>query len=86
MASVDNIEDNTAFAKKNKANFPILADPDKDMCDDYGVLSNSGYARRWTYYIDSQGIILMIDKSVNPSRAGKDLVENLKVLGFPRQI
>ena len=28
MASVDTLEDNTAFAAEHEANFPILADPD----------------------------------------------------------
>ncbi|MCH7742715.1 MAG: peroxiredoxin family protein, partial [Proteobacteria bacterium] len=57
MASVDSIEDNTAFAKKNQATFPILADPDKSMCTDYGVLSRAGFASRRTFYIDIDGII-----------------------------
>ena len=60
MASVDSIEDNTAFAKKNEANFPILADPKKAMCEAYGVLSKSGYAARHTFYIDIDGIIRMM--------------------------
>ena len=29
MASTDSLADNTAFAVKNDASFPILADPDK---------------------------------------------------------
>ncbi len=85
MASVDSIEDNTAFAKKNEANFPILADPEKAMCEAYGVLSKSGYAARHTFYIDIEGIIRMIDKNVSPATAGKDLVKNLEGLGFPKR-
>jgi peroxiredoxin Q/BCP len=81
MASVDSVKDNTGFAKKNGATFPILSDPDKDMCKSYGVLSGA-YAKRWTYYIDINGIIRKIDKSVSPSTAGVDLVKNLKSLGF----
>ncbi len=84
MASTDNIEDNTGFAKKNGATFPILADPDKDMCRRYGVLSEFGYASRWTFYIDIDGIIRRIDKGVSPSSAGKDLVKNLEELNFPK--
>ena len=85
MASTDNIEDNTGFAKKNDATFPILADPEKDMCKSYGVLSMLGYANRWTFYIDIDGIIRKIDKGVSPSSAGKDLVGNLKELNFPKK-
>ena len=85
MASTDSIEDNTAFAKKNGATFPILSDAGKSMTGAFGVLSDGGYARRWTFYIDMDGIILKIDKSVRPSSAGKDLVANLHQLAFPKR-
>ncbi len=84
MASVDSIEDNTGFAKKNGATFPILADPTKDTARAYGVLGGHGYANRWTYYIDPQGVILRIDKDVNPMSAGEDLVANLDALEVPK--
>ncbi len=83
MASVDSLEDNTAFARKNGATFPILADPDKTMSKAYGVLSPGGYARRWTYYIDRTGTIARIDRNVDPATAGKALVRNLRDLGYP---
>ncbi len=83
MASVDSIEDNTGFARKNEATFPILADPSKETASAYGVLGGHGYANRWTYYIDPDGIIVRIDKNVNPMSAGKDLVANLQDLGVP---
>ena len=83
MASVDSLEDNTGFASKNKATFPILADPSKETARAYGVLGSHGYANRWTFYIDPEGVIARIDKSVNPMSAGKDLVANLEDLGVP---
>ena len=82
MASTDTPEDNKGFAEKNNASFPILSDPGKDMCNAYGVLSARGYAQRWTYYIDRDGLISKIDKEVNPREAGKQLVANLKALGW----
>lgn len=82
MASVDKPEDNKGFAEKNDATFPILSDPDKQMTAAYGVLSDRGYARRWTYYIDKNGIIRMIDKEVDPRTAGRQLVENLESLNL----
>ena len=82
MASTDTVEDNTGFAKKNNASFPILSDPEKSMCEAYGVLSARGYAQRWTYYIDRAGVVSKIDKSVDPRNAGKQLVANLKDLGW----
>lgn len=84
MASIDKPEDNKAFAEKNEATFPILSDPGKDTCEAFGVLSDRGYARRWTYYIDPEGIIRRIDKEVDPRTAGEDLVKNLEELGVPK--
>ena len=74
----------TAFAEKNAATFPILADPDKTVSEAYGVLAPPGYARRWTFYIDRAGIIRKIDKEVNPAEAGRQLVANLEALEVPR--
>ncbi|MEX0740723.1 MAG: peroxiredoxin [Pseudohongiella sp.] len=85
MASVDSVEKNTDFAEEYELDFPVLADPDKTMTADYGVLGASGYANRWTYYIDAQGIVVQIDKSTNPSSAGTDLANSMAELGFPRR-
>ena len=84
MASVDSPDDNRGFAEKNEASFPILSDPDKGMAEAYGVLSAMGFAKRWTFYIDAEGRIIEIDKDVNPSSAGADLVANLETLDVPK--
>ena len=84
MASVDTLEDNTAFAAEHDANFPILADPSKEMVDSYGALMGVGFANRWTYYISADGTILKIDKEPNAATAGRDLVQTMNDLGFPK--
>lgn len=84
MASVDTLEDNTAFANEHEAGFPILADPTKEMSAAYGVLSERGFDNRWTYYISKDGTILKIDKSTNPATAGRDLTRTMEELGFPK--
>jgi peroxiredoxin Q/BCP len=86
MASVDTVEKNTEIAKEYELDFPVLADPEKTMTEAYGVLSERGFANRWTYYIDAQGIVVKIDKSTNPSSAGKDLADSMSALGFPRVV
>jgi peroxiredoxin Q/BCP len=83
MASTDKPEDNKGFADKNDANFAILSDPGKEMCNEYGVLHTMGFAQRWTYYIGPDGVIQKIDKNTNPATAGADLVKNLQELGVP---
>ena len=84
MASVDTLEDNTAFAAEHEANFPILADPSKEMVDAYGALMGVGFANRWTYYISADGTVLKIDKKTNAATAGRDLVQTMNDLGFPK--
>lgn len=85
MASVDDLETNTAFAEEHQAGFPILADPTKEMSTAYGVLGASGFNARWTYYIDITGKVLKIDKETNPATAGADLTRTMGELGFPRK-
>ena len=84
MASIDSVEDNTAFAEKNDASFPILSDVSKEVSRSYGVLGLHGFAKRWTFYIDPAGVITRIDKDVNPRSAGADLVASLEALGVPK--
>jgi peroxiredoxin Q/BCP len=87
MISVDTLADNTAFAKKENADFPLLADPTKETARKYGVLRSLGalgeVANRWTFYIGPDGRIRQIDKKVNPAESGKDIVANLTALKVP---
>ncbi len=84
-ASVDPVEANKAFAEKNKYNFPLLSDPDKTYAKQLGVLHPAGFANRWTYIIDDQGVIREIDKMVKPGNHGKDLAAKLDALGIPKK-
>ncbi len=83
MASVDDLETNTAFAEEHQAGFPILSDPTKAMSSAYGVLGSNGLNNRWTYYIGSDGTVLRIDRQTNPATAGADLVQTMQDLSFP---
>jgi peroxiredoxin Q/BCP len=94
MASVDTLEDNTKFAKatsvtlgqgdtarvveKKEADFPMLADPTKEVANKYGVINpQRGFANRWTFYIDKTGRIAYIDKAVRPETSAEDMVARL---------
>jgi len=89
MISTDTIEDNTAFAKKENADFPILADPSKETARKYGVLADFSkfmlgeVATRWTFYIGPDGKIQDIDKKVSTGTSGADIAERLKALNVP---
>ena len=102
MASVDNVEDNTKFAKatsvtlqgrgggpstvveKKEADFPLLADPTKEVATKYGVLmAGPGLANRWTFYIDKEGKIAYIEKKVNPATSAEDMIAKLAEMKVP---
>ena len=85
MASTDDIETNSKFATANGADFPILADPDKQVAQAYGVLGMMGFASRWTFYIDAQGKIAYIDKDVSVVKAGADTAARLAALGVEKR-
>jgi len=88
MISVDTLADNKAFAEKEHADFPMLADPDKKVAMAYGVINPEAppdrqFARRWTFYIDPSGKIADIDRNVKPASSGQDIVTHLEALKVP---
>jgi len=90
MISVDTLEDNKAFAEKEHADFPMIANPDKKVAMAYGVIAPDAapdrqFARRWTFYIDPSGKIAAIDRAVKPASSGQDIVAKLKELNVPER-
>ena len=88
MISVDTLDENKAFAAKEHADFPMLANPDKKVALAYGVISadtppERQFAKRWTFYIDPTGKIADIDKTVHPATSGEDIVTHLEALKVP---
>ena len=90
MASVDDPDTNKAFGESLDADFPLLSDPSKATAEAYGVLRDYGanigtVAQRWTFYIGGDGRILKIDREVNASSAGEDVVAALAELNVPKR-
>ena len=88
MASVDAVDGekgNKAFAESEKADFPLLSDPNKEAAAAYGVLHpERGMAMRWTFYIDKQGKIAAVDKAVKPPTSAEDMLARLEELKVPK--
>jgi peroxiredoxin Q/BCP len=82
---VDDAETNKKFAEHVEADYPILADPSKEVANAYGVVGRMGVASRWTFYIAPDGKILHIDKAVKTSTAGQDVAAKLEELGIARR-
>ena len=83
MASVDPLEGdrgNQAFGAAHDADFPLLSDPARTVAAAYGVLNERGLASRWTFYIDRDGRIADIDKSVRPATSAEDMIAKLSEL------
>ena len=86
MLSLDSPEKNRAFAESLEAKQVLLSDPTGETARAYGVSGFGGFfARRWTFYIDGEGIIREIDKQVRVESAGQDIADHLEALGFPRR-
>lgn len=83
-ASVDPADVNKKFAESLGAKYPILSDPDKNVAKAFGVISPRGFANRWTFYVDKDGIVRHIDKKVNVQSHGKDVAAKAKDLGFEK--
>ena len=85
MASVDPLDDNRDFAKKTKADFPMLSDPSKEIAKAFDVLGVFGVASRVTFYIGKDGKILKIDDDINTATAAEDIARTLAELNVAKK-
>lgn len=81
-ASCDPVEKNTRFAQSLELDYPILSDPEKNVARAYGVVTDERKNPfRWTFYIDVDGRIMLVDKKIHTKTAGADVAATLKKLG-----
>jgi len=67
--------------EKKEADFPMLADPTKEVATKYGVLmAQAPLANRWTFYIDKSGKVVAIDTAVRPATSAEDMITKLDEL------
>jgi len=86
MVSLDKPEKNREFAKSLEAKHVLLSDPSGEVAKAYGVTGFGGlFAKRWTFYIGSDGRIREIDRDVETATAGQDIARKLGELGFPKR-
>jgi hypothetical protein len=84
MISVDNLEDNTRFAKEHDADYPILSDVTKEIATKYGVLGPPGSPTLDVLH-RPDGKILHIDNAVKPASSGPDMVAKLAELNIAKR-
>jgi peroxiredoxin Q/BCP len=78
--SVDDVNSHQAFKKKDNLNFTLLADPEKTVTKEYGVLNSFGKASRVTFVIDKEGVIRKIYPKVDPGKNYEELLAFLKTM------
>lgn len=76
--STDDLEAQDKFTKKEKLNFPLLADPEKKVTKAYGALSPRGFANRYTYVIDKKGVLRQVYTKVSPATHPDEVLSYIK--------
>ena len=85
MVSTDPPDRNASFSEAHGDGFPVLSDASGKAARAFGVVDDDRKVpRRWTFYVDTEGIIRHIDKSVSPRTAGADIAKRLEALGFAK--
>ena len=85
--SVDDVASHKAFAEKHGLPFTLLADSEKAVSKQYGVLRNFGVmevARRDTFLIDPEGRVAKHYESVDPDENSKIVLQDIKDLKAAR--
>lgn len=86
MVSLDEPAKNREFAEGLGARHVLLSDPTGETARAYGVAGFGGlFAKRWTFYIDRDGVIREIDQNVSTATAGQDIARKLGELGFAKK-
>jgi peroxiredoxin Q/BCP len=76
--STDTLDLQKQFCEKENLSFPVLADADKKVAREYGVLGKSGFAQRATFVIDKKGIVRKIYPSANATTNPEEVLTYVK--------
>jgi thioredoxin-dependent peroxiredoxin len=64
--SVDSVEDQKSFSERCGLPFPLVADRDKAIAKQYGVLGLLGVAKRVTFFVGSDGRVAEVVQGMRP--------------------
>jgi len=81
--SVDDSDSHAKFAQKYHLPFPLLADKNGKVADNYGALTNLGIikiAKRYTFLVAPDNKIAKVYQSVDTSRHSQQIIDDLKLL------
>jgi peroxiredoxin Q/BCP len=74
--SYDSIESHKKFSQKHKLPFPLASDADKKVAKAFGV-DGLMFAKRATFIVGKDGVILWANPAVDPSAHGQELQDAL---------
>jgi len=74
--STDDAESHRDFADENNLSFDLLADPDGEIADSFGVPVQGNMARRNTFVL-VDGVVERVHENVSPDGHGRDLLLEL---------
>jgi len=82
--SFDDVDSHGKFTKKFSLNFPLLADPDKKLINDYGVwVEKNMYGKKYmgtaraTFVIGADGIVEQVWEKVKPEGHAEEVLAYL---------
>jgi peroxiredoxin Q/BCP len=83
--SRDTVKSHEKFARQESLNFPILADPDEVVVNQYGVLKQKNMygkqvmsVNRESFLIDEKGVIVRHFGKVKPAEHVQEILDSLK--------
>ena len=74
--STDDVDSHCDFADEQGLSFDLLADPDGDVADAFGVSVENGYADRTTFVV-VDGVVKRVYENVSPDGHGRDVLLDL---------
>lgn len=81
--SMDDVDSHADFAAKHELPFPLLADPEGEVVERYGSLSDFlvvKFAKRHTFIIAPDGRIAKIYRDVDPDEHVRQVLDDLRDL------
>ncbi|MFP4189374.1 MAG: peroxiredoxin [Halobacteria archaeon] len=74
--STDDVDSHCDFADEQGLSFDLLADPDGEVADAFGVSVENGYADRTTFVV-VDGVVERVYENVSPDGHGRDVLLDL---------
>ncbi len=80
--STDSVKSHEGFRDKQKLNYALVSDKDREIINAYGVVSPSNTARRVTFLVDGEGKIRHIWKKVDTHAHGDEILKKIEEISL----